>query len=104
MLIPFDTNAAKKAINLQKYNVDSTLKVVGTITNPIVIEIPTIPVPNDEMSSAFEAEDTNWQQMTEAAVSYQMDSDNLVRVLGGALGWVRFNKPSGNLVGLEHKW
>lgn len=104
MLIEQSTDAAKKAINIQKYMIGSTFKVVGTITAAIIIEIPTIPVPEDVMTVAFEAEDANWQQMTDGALAYQLDEDNLSKVLDGALGWIRLNKQSGDDVGIEHKW
>jgi len=105
MLIPQNTSATSKAIEIQKYHIGSSISVVGTITNPIIIEQPLTEFPTDEsLQAAFIADDGNWQQRTSGETSWQLDATNLTLVVDGALGWTRFKKPAGDNVGVNHKW
>ena len=63
MLIPVDSNPAKKAIEIQKYHIGSEFKIIG-VPADIIIEQPTIEFDQDGPTPAQEAEDANWQQKT----------------------------------------
>lgn len=107
MLIEKSTATAKKAVELQKYHIGSSLQVVGTISTAIIIEQPTEEVILDSpgvINAAFEADDTKWAQKTSGAIAWQLDADNMDLTVDGSLGWVRFNKTGADDVGVNHKW
>ncbi len=98
MLIDQSVAAAVKMVDLQKYHIGTTIKVQGAMTTTVItVELPLVADPAED-------NDAHWQQATTEATAWQFDSDNLIRVVDGALGVVRFNKPAGDNVGLVHKW
>ena len=97
MLIDQGNTEIKLAVDFSRLRIGSSLKVVGTIVNPILFEIPIVGDPD-------ETNDAHWQQMTTGSTAWQLDADNLILIVDGSLGLLRLNKPAGDNVGVRNKW
>jgi hypothetical protein len=97
MLIPRTSDEVRVTFEVQKYHKDSSLRVNGLITNPIPIEIPVVADPDVD-------NDAHWQQMTSDTTLYQLDPDNTIMTINGALGLLRLHKPAGDDLSVDWKW
>jgi hypothetical protein len=97
MLIKRTTEEVRAIFEVQKYHKDSSLRVIGTITQPITIETPVVAMPDVN-------NDADWQQLTSEGTLYQLDPDNTILVINGALGLLRIHKPAGDDLAVDWKW
>jgi hypothetical protein len=97
MLIPRTTEEVRVSFEVQKYHKDSSLRVIGTITQAIPIEVPVVSIPDVN-------NDADWQQVSADGSVYQLDADNTLLVINGALGKLRLHKPAGDDLSVDWKW
>ena len=97
MLINPTTDEVRVEVEIQKSHKDSSFRAVGSLTNPIVFEIPAVPIPDVN-------NDADWSPITYGGVDFALNSDNSLLTVNGALGAVRLHKPAGDNVGVDWKW